>query len=79
MRATRFNHVSIHAVDMEESLRRELTHGAAQMYLRDRAGNLVEVGWPDVTTLDRFVVGPIPRLADERPESEAAADARLYL
>ncbi len=49
------------------------------MYLRDPAGNLVEVDWPDVTTLDRSVVRPIPRLADERPQSEAAADARLYL
>ncbi len=153
MRATRFNHVSIHAVDMEESLRfytelfgmerlpspdfaervewlrlgdqqlhlfqddspaperhhialdvddfesayvkakelgileertfggavRELTDGAVQMYLRDPAGNLVEVDWPDVTTLDRSVVDPIHRLADERPQSEAAAHASLYL
>jgi catechol 2,3-dioxygenase-like lactoylglutathione lyase family enzyme len=152
VRATRFNHVSISAVDMEESLRfyteifgmeripspdfgghvewlrlgdqqlhlfqdddpaperhhisldvddfeaafskakelgvleertfgasvRELNDGAVQMYLRDPAGNLVEVDWPDVTTLDRSVVDPIHRLADERPQSDEAARATLY-
>jgi catechol 2,3-dioxygenase-like lactoylglutathione lyase family enzyme len=152
VRATRFNHVSISAVDMEESLRfyteifgmerlpspdfsghvewlrlgeqqlhlfkddspapqrhhvaldvddfeaaytkakelgvleertfgasvRELNDGAVQMYLRDPAGNLVEVDWPDVTMLDRSVVSPIHRLADERPQSEEAARATLY-
>jgi catechol 2,3-dioxygenase-like lactoylglutathione lyase family enzyme len=152
VRATRFNHVSISAVDMEESLRfyteifgmeripspdfsghvewlrlgdqqlhlfqddspaperhhisldvddfeaafvkakelgvleertfgasvRELNDGAVQMYLRDPAGNLVEVDWPDVTTLDRSTVDPIHRLADERPQSDEAARASLY-
>jgi catechol 2,3-dioxygenase-like lactoylglutathione lyase family enzyme len=57
---------------------RELNDGAVQMYLRDPAGNLVEVDWPDVTTLDRSVVTPIHRLADERPQSETAARATLY-
>ena len=153
MRAIRFNHVSISAVDMEESLRfyteifgmerlpspdfsghvewlrvgdqqlhlfrdddpapqrhhisidvddfeaayvkakelgvleertfgasvRELNHGEVQMYLRDPAGNLVEVDWPDVTTLDRSVVDSIKQLADERPQSDDARRARLYL
>jgi len=152
VRATRFNHVSIHAVDMDESIRfyteifglerlpspdfsghvewlglgdqqlhlflddgaaperhhisldvddfeaaflkakelgvleertfgtavRELTDGAVQMYLRDPAGNLVEVDWPDVTTLDRSVVAPITRVADERPQSDDARRATLY-
>jgi hypothetical protein len=48
------------------------------MYLRDPAGNLVEVDWPDVTTLDRSVVTAIRRLADERPQSEEASRATLY-
>jgi lactoylglutathione lyase len=152
MRATRLNHVSIHAYDMEESLRfymevfgmerlpspdfsqpvewlrlgeqqlhlfesetaspefhhlaldvddfeaaylkakelglleerafgasvRELPDGAVQMYIRDPAGNLVEVDWPDVSTLDRSVIGTIPRVADERPQSGEAARATLY-
>ncbi len=153
MRATRFTHVSIHAVDMEQSLAfytevfgmrrvpspdferpvewlvlgeqqlhlflretpapeyhhialevddfeavyrmaverglfdggvfspdvRELNDGAVQMYLRDPAGNLVEVNWPDVTTLDRTVVTEIHKLADERPQSQDALQARLFL
>jgi lactoylglutathione lyase len=152
VRATRLNHVSIHAYDMEESLRfymelfgmerlpspdfaqhvewlrlgqqqlhlfhretpapelhhialdvddfegaylkaqelgileesafgasvRELPDGAVQMYIRDPAGNLVEVDWPDVNTLDRSVVTDVRRIADERPQSAEAARATLY-
>ena len=152
MRATRFNHVSVHALDLDESLRfyvdvfgmerlpspnfsahvewlrvgeqqlhlfksenpaprshhfaldvddfeaayrkakelellddetfgasvRELPDGAVQMYIRDPAGNLVEVNWPDVSTLDRSVVTTISRVADERPQAGEAASATLY-
>jgi lactoylglutathione lyase len=143
MRATRFTHVSIHAYDLEESMRfyvdvlgmrrvpspdfdqqlhlflsqdpaphyhhigldvddfesayrlaserglfdgdafgaevRELIDGAVQLYLRDPAGNLVEVNWPDVSTLDRSVVTNIVRIEDERPQSDDARRASLYL
>jgi lactoylglutathione lyase len=58
---------------------RELNDGAVQMYLRDPAGNLIEVNWPDVSTLDRSVVTRIARLADERPQSAQALLARLYV
>ena len=151
MRATRFNHVSIHAVDLEESVRfyaelfgmerlpspsfahpvewlrlgdqqlhlflretaapefhhialdvddfeavytkakelgileprtwsdvRELPDGSVQMYLRDPAGNLVEIDWPDAATLDRSVVGELPKLDDERPQTGEARGATLY-
>ena len=152
MTATRFNHVSIHAVDMDESLRfyidvfgmehvpspdfdvrvewlrlgdqqlhlflretpapefhhigldvddfeaayvtaqergllddetftptvRELNDGSVQMYLRDPAGNLVEIDWPDITTLDRAIVKNISRVSDERLQSPSALRARLY-
>ncbi len=152
MRATRFNHVSIHAVDMEASLRfyielfgmehlpspdfehrvewlalgdqqlhlflretaapefhhlgldvddfeavyvvarergllddatfaptvRQLNDGSVQMYLRDPAGNLVEIDWPDVNLLDRTVVKDIRHVRDERPQSPSALRARLY-
>ncbi len=37
----------------------ELPDGAVQLYVRDPAGNMVEVNWPDVSTLDRSVVGKI--------------------
>jgi catechol 2,3-dioxygenase-like lactoylglutathione lyase family enzyme len=57
---------------------RELPGGAVQMYLRDPAGNLVEVDWPDISTLDRDVVTDISRVADERPQTGEAAQARLY-
>ena len=152
MRATRFNHVSIHAVDMEESVRfyteifgmeripsptfrhhvewlrlgdqqlhlflretpapefhhigldvddfeaaylkakelgaqegdtwfspiYELPDGSVQMYLRDPAGNLVELDWPDVSTLDRSVVTELRRLDDEVPQTGEALRATLY-
>jgi lactoylglutathione lyase len=58
---------------------RELNDGSVQMYLRDPAGNLIEVNWPDVTTLDRSVVTRIGRLEDERPQSADALLARLYV
>jgi catechol 2,3-dioxygenase-like lactoylglutathione lyase family enzyme len=57
---------------------RELPDGAVQMYIRDPAGNLVEVDWPDVSTLDRTVIPTIPRLVDERPQTGEAAQATLY-
>jgi lactoylglutathione lyase len=57
---------------------RELPGGAVQMYIRDPAGNLVEVDWPDISTLDRDVVTNITRLADERPQTGDAARAALY-
>ena len=40
----------------------ELPDGAAQLYLRDPAGNMVEANWPDASTLDRSVVGPIEKV-----------------
>jgi len=56
----------------------ELPDGSVQMYARDPAGNLLEVNWPDVSTLDRGVVGEIPRRADDVPQSEEAKQAKLY-
>ena len=57
---------------------RELPDGAVQMYIRDPAGNLVEIDWPDATTLDRSIVTRIRNVADERPQSEEARRATLY-
>jgi lactoylglutathione lyase len=55
----------------------ELPDGAVQLYVRDPAGNMVEVNWPDVATLDRTVVTEeihkVPAATDE------AAKATLYL
>ena len=57
---------------------RVLNDGAVQMYLRDPAGNLVEVNWPDAGTLDTSVVTTMKNIADERPQSDEAMRATLY-
>jgi lactoylglutathione lyase len=41
---------------------RELPDGAVQMYLRDPAGNLVEVNWRNANTLDRGLIGEIQKI-----------------
>jgi YD repeat-containing protein len=56
----------------------ELPGGEVQMYLRDPAGNLVEIDWPDVSTLNRSVVTDIVRLSDVVPQGEENRGARLY-
>jgi catechol 2,3-dioxygenase-like lactoylglutathione lyase family enzyme len=56
----------------------ELPDGSVQMYARDPAGNLLEINWPDVATLDREIVGEIPRRVDDVPHSAEALTARLY-
>jgi lactoylglutathione lyase len=52
--------------------------GWVQMYIRDPAGNLVEVDWPDITTLDPEVAAEISKLDDEVPQTGEAAGASLY-
>ena len=58
---------------------RELPNRSVQMYLRDPAGNLVEVDFPDSSRLDRTVVKELPLLADEFPQSEENRKATLFL
>jgi lactoylglutathione lyase len=57
---------------------RELLDGTVQMYLRDPAGNLVEVNWPDASTIDRSIVTNIAHIEDERPQTGRARQATLY-
>jgi Glyoxalase/Bleomycin resistance protein/Dioxygenase superfamily len=57
---------------------RELPDGAVQMYIRDPAGNLVELDWPDVSSLDRSVVTDLVRLEDSLPQPADAPRATLY-
>ena len=49
----------------------KLLGGAVQLYLRDPAGNRVEVNWADASTLDRSVIG-------ETQKIEGDADVTLY-
>jgi catechol 2,3-dioxygenase-like lactoylglutathione lyase family enzyme len=91
--APAFHHVGLDVDDFETAYRiaverglfdggeprvRELNDGALQMYLRDPAGNLVEVNWPDASTIDRSVVTTIVPLGDERLQSDEALKATLY-
>ena len=57
----------------------ELPDGSVQMYVRDPAGNLVEIDWPDVSTLDRSVVTVLKKLDDSVPQTGDALRATLYL
>ena len=56
----------------------ELPGGEAQMYLRDPAGNLVEIDCPDASALDRDVLTDIVRLSEVMPQDEEGRAARLY-
>lgn len=54
----------------------ELPGGAVQMYLRDPAGNMVEVNQPEASALDRSVVGQIEKVP---VKTEEGARAKLYM
>jgi catechol 2,3-dioxygenase-like lactoylglutathione lyase family enzyme len=53
----------------------ELPDGAVQLYLRDPAGNMVEVNYPDAAALDRSVIGQIEKVPAKSQES---TKAKLY-
>jgi catechol 2,3-dioxygenase-like lactoylglutathione lyase family enzyme len=93
--APRFHHFALDVDDFEAvySRLKELglldseTHGAAirehptgwvQLYIRDPGGNLVEIDWPDASTLDRSIVTDIRSLDDEVPQTGDSAGATLY-
>ena len=94
--APAYHHIGINVDDFEEAYERardlgireresffedmyELPDGSVQMYLRDPAGNLVELDWPDVTTLDRSRLPELKRLGDSVPQTGDALRATLYL
>jgi catechol 2,3-dioxygenase-like lactoylglutathione lyase family enzyme len=57
----------------------ELPSGQVQLYFRDPADNLVELNWPDVTTLDRARYPELQRLVDHVEQAPGSEDAVLYL
>jgi lactoylglutathione lyase len=93
--APRFHHLALDVDDFEATYlkAKEMgvldfeTHGAAirehpsgwvQMYLRDPAGNLIEVDWPDAAGVDRSVVTDWRTLEEQVPQVGEAAAATLY-
>ena len=52
----------------------ELPDGAVQLYLRDPAGNMVEVNYSDVEKLDRSIIGEIYKIGAKPGE-----EPKLYL
>ena len=56
----------------------ELPDGGIQMYVRDPAGNLVELDHPDASTIPRDEVPEYMRLADLRPQEGNAARSTLW-
>jgi catechol 2,3-dioxygenase-like lactoylglutathione lyase family enzyme len=56
----------------------ELPSGNVQLYLRDPSGNLLEIDWPDASTLDRSVVTDLRRLSDDVPQRPGAERANLF-
>ncbi len=56
----------------------ELPGGAVQMYVRDPAGNLIELDHRDAASIPRHEVPEIERLADLRPQEGDAARATLW-
>jgi len=57
----------------------ELPSRQLQLYFRDPAGNLIELNWPDVETLDRSRYPELRRLVDHVPQPPDAEKAVLYL
>ena len=57
----------------------EMPDGSVQLYFRDPGGNLVEVDWPDVSTLDRSRIPELKALADRFPQTGENLEATLYL
>lgn len=57
----------------------ELPSGQVQLYFRDPADNLIELNWPDVTTLDRSKYPSLRRLVDVVPQTVESLEAVLYL
>jgi catechol 2,3-dioxygenase-like lactoylglutathione lyase family enzyme len=56
----------------------ELPDGSVQMYLRDPGGNLVEIDWPDVSTLDRSRIPELRKLSEFAAQEGSALSASLY-
>ena len=57
----------------------ELPSGQVQLYFRDPADNLIELNWPDASTLDRSRYPMLRRLDDVVEQTDESRTAVLYL
>lgn len=57
----------------------ELASGQVQLYFRDPSGNLIELNWPDASTIDRDKYPQLRRLVEVVPQTEESLQAVLYL
>ena len=57
----------------------ELYSGEVQLYLRDPAGNLIEIVWPDARTLAPDITADMRKRSDDHPQSAENLGATLFL
>ncbi|WP_254533266.1 VOC family protein [Natrinema gelatinilyticum] len=57
----------------------ELPDGAVQLYVRDPAGNLIEINWPDISTLSESVLNDVKRREDQVEQSDEGLTATMFL
>jgi catechol 2,3-dioxygenase-like lactoylglutathione lyase family enzyme len=57
----------------------QLPNGNVQLYVRDPAGNLIEVDWPSIETLPPELQAECVRLADRHPQNDRNRQATLFL
>jgi YD repeat-containing protein len=57
----------------------ELPDGAVQLYVRDPAGNLIEIDHPDVSTVDDRLRAKVHRMVEDRPQGPDNLRATLFL
>src|SRR5260370_40009549 len=56
----------------------ELPDGCVRMYLRDPAGNLIEIDWPDVEPLERWRIPEMKLLTQFAGQKREALAPSLY-
>ncbi|TVR75458.1 MAG: VOC family protein [Sphaerobacteraceae bacterium] len=57
----------------------ELPDGNVQLYVKDPAGNTLEINHPDVNTLPDDIRADVTRLVDAFPQSDSNLEAKLYV
>ena len=56
----------------------QIPNGELQLYLRDPANNLIEIVWPDPSTLPDEILGDVEKRADKHRQSEDGMKASMF-